>query len=267
MGSSPSTTAAIARAAEQLQNEQAKKTEEEIAQFVMPIFYTKDQITTEELAAATAAWKLIVNNKAKYFLAKKAADPDRYPMMTCMEYFYDVFYNRLFDVHPSCKPLFKKSINRQGSFFVRMVSMLLGDVADSEKWFKTLDNLANIHNKMGVKAVEWGITGEVVVYAVQQCLGPDIYTPAVHRGFTKFYSRILDIVIPSAVHFELEHKEFARQVATKRAASEGLAGQSMFTVASTATTYSAAASAAEEMRTVHSARSEGSVDASAHTMH
>ncbi len=156
MGGSASSSAAIARAAEQARHDQMQKTEEEIIAFVMPVFYTKSELAAEEREAASSAWKLIVNNKSQHFLdirTQRQNDPN-FPHVTCLEYFYDIFYNRLFDVHPSCKSLFKKSINKQGSFFARMISLLLGDIDDQEKWTKNLENMAHIHNKMGVKAVE-----------------------------------------------------------------------------------------------------------------
>lgn len=132
---------------------QAHASEAEIEAFVRPIFYSPDPITKEELDAATAVWKMILNNRSQHFLNIRASDPNFVPL-NCMEYFYDIFYNRLFDVHPSCKPLFKKSISKQGSFFLRMISLLLTELEEKEKFVKTLENMAHIHNKMGVKAVE-----------------------------------------------------------------------------------------------------------------
>ncbi len=126
---------------------------EEIEAFVRPIFYSAEDLTKDELDAAVAAWKMILNNRSQHFLNLRAADPNFGPL-TCMEYFYDIFYNRLFDVHPSCKPLFKKSISKQGSFFLRMISLLLTELEEKDKFIKTLENMANIHNKLGVKAVE-----------------------------------------------------------------------------------------------------------------
>ena len=119
----------------------------------MPLFYTKIPITPEEKAAADHAWKMIVNNHCQYFFETKAQHPEIEHKLV-QEYFYDVFYNRLFDVNPSCRVLFQKSINKQGSFLLRMISMLLQEVEEPEKFKKTLANLTHIHNKMGVKAVE-----------------------------------------------------------------------------------------------------------------
>jgi hypothetical protein len=155
MGGSASTAQQIAKATEQARKDQLEQLEADIMAFVMPIFYSKSELTMEEREAANAAWKQIVNNKSQHFLEIRAQQNDpNFPHVTCLEYFYDIFYNRFFDVHPSCKTLFKKSINKQGSFFARMISLLLGDIDDQEKWRKNLENLAHIHNKMGVKAVE-----------------------------------------------------------------------------------------------------------------
>lgn len=240
---------------------------EEIIAFVRPIFYTDDAITKEELDAATLVWKMILNNKSQHFLSLRAADPNFVPL-NCMEYFYDIFYNRLFDVHPSCRTLFKKSISKQGSFFLRMISLLLTEIDDKEKFFRTLENLANIHNKMGVKAVECksivnlisyevseflrqfidGIAGEVLLYTIRKCVGDTAFTPAAHRGWCKIYSRILDATLPPVVKFEMNHKEQANTIAIKRNNQTTHTG----TLFVDATKHSNAQQVAEEIRTAHS---------------
>lgn len=215
-------------------------TEEEVIAFVMPIYYTKELITTAELDAATAAWKLIINDRSQYFHNMKSTTSHS----NCMEHFYDLLYNRLFEVHPSCRALFKRPINKQGSFLVRMFSLILAEWQNDDKWTKSLDNLTHIHNKMGIKATECkysnlstiqfnlpkssnlisqlinldvdGILGECLFYSIRHCVGPDVYNQLVHFGWVKIYSRILATIVPVVVHFEMTNKDAARAIWQKR---------------------------------------------------
>lgn len=124
-----------------------------ITSFVMPIYYNGKPVSSGELEAANRVWKLILNNRSEVFLALKRQDPT-IEFENCMDYFFHTFYTRLFDIHPGCRPLFTRSIHKQGSFLLRFLSMCLSDWHDDVKWDKTFLQLAHIHNKMGVKAVE-----------------------------------------------------------------------------------------------------------------
>ena len=122
---------------------------------MLPLYYTNEPILPAEAAGAIQAWKMIMNDKSLHFKALKANSIEQpYPHVNCMELFYHTFYTRLFDVHPIAKTLFHRSINKQGTFFVRFISMAIDQIGDPEKWYKTFKNLTDIHNKLGVKAVE-----------------------------------------------------------------------------------------------------------------
>lgn len=150
MGATVSTTHKVAERVD------AVNVESEVIPFVMPIYYTEEPITPHELEAALKVWKMILNNRSEHFLALKRANTDKdvQEAENCMDYFMHNFYLRLFDIHPNCQKLFHRSIHKQGSFFLRFLSMCVAEVSEPEKLEKTMENLANIHNKIGVKAVE-----------------------------------------------------------------------------------------------------------------
>jgi len=141
---------------------------QEIIKFVMPVYYTKAELSAEEAEEANKVWKMIINNRSTHFNKLKKDDPVTYHHNTVVEYFYEVFYSRQFDVHPTSKPLFKRPINKQGSFLLRIISMLLAEIEDPEKFHKTLINLTNLHNKIGVKAYECKLIKLHIV--LQSCL-------------------------------------------------------------------------------------------------
>ena len=111
-----------------------------------------------------------------------------------MAYFFDVFYARLFDVHPLCKPMFKNGVKAQGRFLVKMMSLSLSLLDNKVKFQETMIDLANAHNKRGVRANEYGIIGEVLFFSIKECIGP-AYTPVAHFAWVKIFCRMLKIRI------------------------------------------------------------------------
>jgi len=113
-----------------------------------------------------------------------------------------VFYARLFDIHPLCEPMFKHGIKAQGKFLVKMISLSLSLLDDLKQFEDTMVNLANAHNKRGVRANEYGIVGEVLFYSIKHCIG-NSYTPNIHIAWVRIFSRMLKYIVPIAVAFEL----------------------------------------------------------------
>lgn len=104
------------------------------------------------------------NNTSSYlflnYINKKAKEFHLH-YHSCVTYFYDRFYTRLFNVHPECKVLFmnhdkKLKMKSQGKFLVQMITLMLSSLDD--KNVKNFDNilikLTEVHYVRGVKAVE-----------------------------------------------------------------------------------------------------------------
>lgn len=101
----------------------------------------------------------------------------------------------------SCFFFFRKS---QGKFLVKMISLSLSEANDADKFERTLVKLAEVHNERGVKAVEYGIVGEVLLWAIRSCVGHTTYTSKVNIAWVKVYSRMLRTMVPVAVTYELQ---------------------------------------------------------------
>lgn len=180
------------------------KTETEIVRLMMPVYYNDEPIVEEELEAAQNSWRLILSNTSPEYLQARKTDihfADRFP--TCIMYFYNSFYDRLFDMHPLARGLFK-DMRSQGRFLVKMISLAFSESSDPEKYNRTLIRLAEIHNERGVKAVEYGVVGEVLFWSIRLCVGASVYTYDVHQAWVKIYSHMLKVMVPLAVAYELK---------------------------------------------------------------
>jgi hemoglobin-like flavoprotein len=112
--------------------------------------------------------------------------------------------------------MFTKSTMKQGSLLLRMISFVVAEFDNEEKFEKTLRTLALSHNKVGVKAVEYGIFGEVLFWALKVVTGADVYDAVCHAGWIKIYSKMLSIIIPEAVRYELANKPAVTAFKEKR---------------------------------------------------
>eukprot|EP00599_Poterioochromonas_sp_BG-1_P002297 CAMPEP_0173147262 /NCGR_PEP_ID=MMETSP1105-20130129/9031_1 /TAXON_ID=2985 /ORGANISM="Ochromonas sp., Strain BG-1" /LENGTH=250 /DNA_ID=CAMNT_0014061715 /DNA_START=34 /DNA_END=783 /DNA_ORIENTATION=+ len=175
---------------------------------VLPLYYTKSELVPEELADIRRIWRMIVNNQCPHFNEYQAQQLEaggEKPPERCADYFLQLYYGRLFDVHPSSKKLFENSqTTRMRVHFISLMTMLFDAVGESDGRFsKPLEALARGHNRIGVRAVEYGIGGEILMHCLKKCVGPDVYTFSVHYAFTKFFSRMLDVIVPLVIQQEL----------------------------------------------------------------
>eukprot|EP01031_Cornospumella_fuschlensis_P030044 gene30044-36287_t len=74
------------------------QTEQEIVKLMMPVYYNDDQLTNAELDLANNTWKMILTNTSPEFVTLSKDPAFSYP--NCIMYFYNCFYERLFDIHP-----------------------------------------------------------------------------------------------------------------------------------------------------------------------
>lgn len=132
------------------------KSPEAIVEIMMPLYYEARDLAPNERKIADDSWQLIVKDKAPNFLTKLGSSDFHYK--SCLTYFYDTFYMRLFDVHPLSKELFKTGMKGQSNALIRMLafmlSVALSDNSKPEEFKANMAKLAHRHHQMGVKAVE-----------------------------------------------------------------------------------------------------------------
>jgi hemoglobin-like flavoprotein len=180
--------------------------EQDIINFCMPIYYTSTPLLPHEKDRAIKCWKSISNGQAPEYFRLKTTDPVNTPCKTPMDFFGNRFYRRLLEVHPTCQSMFTKSTMKQGTLLLRMISFAISELDNDEKFEKTYRTLAQSHNRVGVKAVEYGIFGEVLFWTLKIVTGGDVYDSVCHSGWIKIYSKMLEIIIPEVVRYELANK-------------------------------------------------------------
>ena len=177
-------------------------TSDAVVAILMPLYYTKDaEIGVAEIKEAKTSWELITNDASEAFQYMKLNDPN-FTHCSCMTWFFSSFYDRLFDVHPLCKSLFKAGLKGQGKFLVNMISLTLNQLENPSEFAITMHDLTIRHCERGVKAIEYGVVGEVLFWSIKTCIGLKCYTNEVHDSWTKIYSKMLQVIVPVAVQYE-----------------------------------------------------------------
>jgi hemoglobin-like flavoprotein len=180
-----------------------KRSEAEIVQLMMPVYYTDEKVSAVDLEKANNVWNMIINDTAPNYLA--LIEKGQTEFGSCMMFFYDTFYSRLFDVHPLCRSMFKSGLKTQGKFLVKMISMLISDIdSDPTKFNNTLVKLTETHNDRGVKSIEYGIVGEVMFWTLREVVGREVFDKDAHLAWIRIFSRILSVVVPVAVAYEIK---------------------------------------------------------------
>lgn len=117
-------------------------------------------------------------------------------------FFYDTFYGRLFEVNPAVRALFRGSLVKQGRMLVRMVGLTVTLLRNVERLEPELQALARRHVGYGVRLEHYGPVGEVLLYTLEHCCGPELWTPELATAWLTAYSVMLEILIPAAAAAE-----------------------------------------------------------------
>ena len=172
-----------------------------VVALVMPMYYMRDAVVTDEdIANAKSSWQVIMTDISDAFHVTKTGDPN-FTHFTCISWFFSCFYSRLFDVHPLCRPLFT-GLKSQGKFLLSMISLLLNQFDYDDEFELVIHDLTIRHCEKGVKAIEYGIVGDVLFHSLKTCIGSDSYTLDVHVAWIKLYSRLLQAIVPVAIQYE-----------------------------------------------------------------
>lgn len=129
------------------------KSEKEWTNLFMPLYYTKIPLSEDEYYVTYRSWQLILDDQSPVFLKSKITNPTSFTYSSCASFFYTTFYERLFDIHPLSKGLFR-DVSKQGQVLVRMITTAFSYKTDRSQYEATLVRLARTHNERGVKASE-----------------------------------------------------------------------------------------------------------------
>jgi len=108
-----------------------------------------------------------------------------------------LFYNRLFELAPSLRSLFKGDMKTQGIMLMQMLDYAVTCLDKPDTLIPTIQDLGKRHVGYGVKDEYYETVGEALLWALEHGLGKD-FTPDVKDAWVAAYKLLSDTMISAA---------------------------------------------------------------------
>jgi hemoglobin-like flavoprotein len=109
----------------------------------------------------------------------------------------ELFYNRLFELDPSVKPLFKNNMTEQGKKLMSMISAAVKGLNHPDKLIPAVEQLGRNHAGYGVTNEHYATVAEALLWTLQQGLG-DAFTPDVESAWVAVYMLLAKVMMTAA---------------------------------------------------------------------
>ena len=105
-----------------------------------------------------------------------------------------LFYDRLFAIDPSTRPLFRGDLKSQGAKLMAAIAAVVKALDRLETMLDDLRALARRHDRYGVRDEHYASVGTALVWTLEQGLGPD-FTPQVREAWAAAYGLLSSAMI------------------------------------------------------------------------
>ncbi len=101
----------------------------------------------------------------------------------------ELFYQRLFELDPTLRPMFKGDLVEQGRKLMQMLALVVGGLDYFETMRFSLQQLGARHIGYGVTADHYQTVGAALIWTLEQGLG-DGFTQDVRAAWTAVYTLV-----------------------------------------------------------------------------
>ena len=108
-----------------------------------------------------------------------------------------LFYNKLFELDPSLRPLFKGDITEQGAKLMKMLGIAVNSLKSLESLIPIVQSLGEKHVGYGVKDEHYDTVGDALIWTLEQGLG-DAFTPQVKDAWLVTYTTLATVMMEAA---------------------------------------------------------------------
>ena len=108
-----------------------------------------------------------------------------------------MFYARLFETHPSVRPMFAQDIQPQAKKLVQMLALVVHSLHRLDAILPAVRDLARRHNDYGVVEAHYPVVGETLLWTLKQGLG-EAFTPAVRHAWATAFETLSSVMIAAA---------------------------------------------------------------------
>lgn len=108
----------------------------------------------------------------------------------------ELFYNRLFELDPSLKPMFRGNMKEQGQKLMSMLRVAVKGLDHLDTIIPAVQQLGRRHVNYGVQDSHYYTVGAALIWTLEQGLGAD-FTPDVRAAWIEVYT-VLTAVMKDA---------------------------------------------------------------------
>jgi hemoglobin-like flavoprotein len=100
-----------------------------------------------------------------------------------------LFYERLFEVDPELRPLFKGDIRDQSRKLMTMLGTVVDGLNDIDDMVPAIEALGRRHRDYRIKDADYATVGQALLWTLEQGLG-DAFTPDVREAWAAAYDLV-----------------------------------------------------------------------------
>jgi len=109
----------------------------------------------------------------------------------------EMFYNRLFEIAPHYRHMFKNDMKKQGAMLMSTLGLAVGSLNDLEKILPAVHALGQRHAGYGVTAADYQPVAEAFLWTLEQAFGED-FTPELQAAWVAAYTILAGAMIEAA---------------------------------------------------------------------
>lgn len=109
----------------------------------------------------------------------------------------DLFYDRLFEIAPEVKPLFKGDLTEQKKKLIAMLATVINGLDKLDTILPAASRLAKNHVSYGVQAKDYQPVGAALLWTLEKGLG-DAWTKDVADAWVQAYTTLSGFMIAEA---------------------------------------------------------------------
>jgi hemoglobin-like flavoprotein len=106
----------------------------------------------------------------------------------------ETFYNRLFEIAPHYRHMFKNDIRKQGAMLMSTLGLAVGSLNNLEKILPAVRALGQRHAGYGVTAEHYQPVAEAFLWTLEFYLGEE-FTPALKEAWVEAYTTLAGVMI------------------------------------------------------------------------
>ncbi len=109
------------------------------------------------------------------------------------------FYNRLFELDPSLRPLFKGDMRQQGEKLMLTLATAIRNLKNPDAILDSIKKMGSRHAGYGVSEAHYTTVANALIWTLEKNLGTD-FTPDVKAAWVKTYTFAADTMKQGAKH-------------------------------------------------------------------